>query len=56
LEVGSSLVVDRHQKETFSEIVALSGGFFFGFAEQKPDVFRGVSYSWGSRRLRLFGF
>jgi len=55
LEIGSSFVVDRHQKWTKSRIVARKGGFFFGFAEQKPYVLGGKC-SWGSRRLRLFGF
>jgi hypothetical protein len=55
LEIGSSLVVDRHQKWTKSRIVARQGGFFFGFAEQKPNVLGGKC-SWGSRWLRIFGF
>ncbi|HMS32124.1 MAG TPA: hypothetical protein PKA29_02495 [Candidatus Saccharibacteria bacterium] len=41
------------QNCTKLEIVARKGGFFFGFAEQKPDVFRGRKRAWGSRRLRL---
>ena len=41
------------QNCTKLEIVARMGGFFFGFAEQKPDVFRGRKRVWGSRRLRL---
>jgi hypothetical protein len=54
--MGSSFVVKMSQDCTKLEIVARKGGFFFGFAEQIPNVFRGVSYIWGSRRLRLLGF
>ncbi len=56
LKIGSSLVVHRHQIATFCGIIAHAGDFFFGFAEQNPDVFRGESCVWGSRWLRLFGF
>ena len=44
------------QKETFLEIVAREGGFFFGCAERRPRVFQRGRYFWGSRWLRLFGF
>ena len=37
-----------HQKWIKSEIVARKGGFFFGFAEQKPDVFRGGETFWAA--------
>ncbi len=32
-----------HQIGTNTEIVARTGGFFFGFAEQSPDVLGGRS-------------
>ena len=54
LKIGSSLVVQGHQTRNKIELVALLGGFFFGFAEQKPRIFRGGRNFWGSRRLRLF--
>ena len=56
LEMGSSFVVKLHQNLTKVGIVAHSGDFFFGFAEQNPDVFRGGRNFWGSLRLRLFVF
>ena len=40
-KIGSSLVVEVRQKWTFCGNVALSDGFFFGFAQQNPDVFLG---------------
>ena len=55
-KIGSSEVVKLHQIETKVGIVAHWGDFFFGFAEQKPDVFRGGRNFWGSRWLHLFGF
>jgi hypothetical protein len=36
--------VKTHQKWTKSRIVARKGGFFFGFAEQKPNVLGGRSF------------
>jgi hypothetical protein len=56
LKMGSSLVVQGHQSRTKIGIAAHERRFFFGFAEQKPDVFRGGRNFWGSRWLRLFGF
>ena len=56
LEMGSSFVVKLHQNLTKVGIVAHSGDFFFGFAEQKPNVFRGGRNFWGSQRLRFFVF
>ncbi len=40
-KMGSSGFVKSHQESIFSEIVARLGGFFFGRAERRPDVFRG---------------
>ena len=54
LKIGSSGVVKFHQERTFPEIWAHLRSFFFGFAEQKPNVFRGEKRILGSRRLRLF--
>jgi hypothetical protein len=56
LEIGSSFVVKMSQNCTELEIVAREGGFFFGFAEQIPNVFRGRKGVLGSRWLRLLGF
>ena len=56
LEIGSSFVIERCQKETFLEIVAREGGFFFGCAERRPRIFQRGRNFWGSRWLRLFGF
>jgi hypothetical protein len=55
LEIGSSLVVDRHHIATFCSNVARKGGFFFGGTKCRPYVLGGEC-SWGSRWLRLFGF
>ena len=56
LKIGSNFVVERHSDNYWKPNCRAKGGFFFGFAEQKPDVFRGRVQIWGSRRLRLFGF
>ena len=42
------------QNCTRTEIVARKGGFFFGFAEQKPDVFLGGIGIGARREPRLF--
>jgi len=41
LKIGSSFRVQSHQFRTKTEIVALSGGFFFGCAQREPAVFLG---------------
>ncbi len=42
------------QNETFRGIVARMGGFFFGSAEQGPDVFRGGMGIWARQEPRFF--
>lgn len=45
-----------HQNWTKIGIAAHQRRFFFGFAEQNPDVFRGRNRKRGSRRLHFLGF
>ena len=52
-KMGSSGFVKSHHESIFSEIVAREGGFFFGCAERKPDVFRG-EMGFGARREPRF--
>jgi len=52
--LGSSLVVEMRQNETFRGIVARMGGFFFGRAERGPDVFRGGMGIWARQEPRFF--
>ena len=40
-KIGSSFGIQSHQIGTKTEIVAREGGFFFGRAERRPDVFLG---------------
>jgi hypothetical protein len=54
LETGSSFVVKLSQVRTFLELVAHSGGFFFGCAERKPDVFLGRIGIGARQEPRLF--
>jgi len=56
LKMGSSLVVKLSQIRIFKRFRAFFARFFYSFAEQNPDVFRGRKGVWGSRRLRLLGF
>ena len=53
-KMGSSGFVKSHQESIFSEIVAREGGFFFGCAERKPDVFRGEMGIGARREPRFF--
>ena len=41
LETGSRQIVKLHQIDRGTGIVARQGGFFIGFAKQKPKVFLG---------------
>ena len=54
LEIGSSFVVKMSQNCTRTEIVARKGGFFFGRAKRRPDVFRGEMGNWVRREPRFF--
>ena len=53
-KMGSSGFVKSHQESIFSEIVAREGGFFFGRAERRPDVFRGEMGTRARREPRFF--
>ena len=53
-KMGSSGFVKSHQESIFREIVARMGGFFFGCAERKPDVFRGEMRLGARREPRFF--
>jgi len=54
LEIGSSFVVKLSQIATFFGIAAQMRRFFFGFAEQNPDVFLGGIGTTARREPRLF--
>jgi len=54
LETGSSFVVKLSQIRTFLELVAHSGGFFFGCAMQNPYVFLGGIGIGARQKPRLF--
>ena len=54
LETGSSFVVKLSHFRTFQELVAHLGGFFFGCAERKPNVFLGGVGISARQEPRLF--
>jgi hypothetical protein len=55
-KIGSSAVVEMRQDETFFEIVAQTGGFFFGLLQLNPDVFLGRKGFWTRQEPRFFVF
>jgi hypothetical protein len=48
------MVVKLSHFRTFQELTAHSGGFFFGCAERKPDVFLGGMSLGARQEPRLF--
>ena len=54
LEMGSSLVVKMRQFRTILRFRAIFARFFFGFAEQNPEICRGEIGNWARREPRFF--
>jgi len=54
--MSSSFRVESHHFGTKLELVALSGGFFFGHAERRPDVFLGGIGKLTRLKRRVFLF